>query len=175
LKRIFFIGLLFVAFQLTAQETQLPPAQAAKDSVAPQPPYLKSPYLPSFKIWQLDSIPFTKDSLQKSKYTAIVYFSPTCGHCRSLMERILPLQEKLQHTEFVWATVLGFPEIKKFVSDYALDKYSNIHVGQDPIRFFSAFFAVRFVPIMAIYDKKGRFVTTLNDKSTEKEILDAMK
>ncbi|HEY0434101.1 MAG TPA: thioredoxin, partial [Chitinophagaceae bacterium] len=54
----------------------------------------------------------------------------------------------------------GFDAMKEFYDKYDLKKYSNIHVGQDVKYTLPSFYQIRFLPYLAMYDRKGILLTT---------------
>jgi thiol-disulfide isomerase/thioredoxin len=131
---------------------------AQVDSTAPA--YKRYPTIPPFTLVQTDSTQLTKQDLPKHKQTLVMFFSPDCNHCQHQTEDMLADIDKLKNIEIVMATYQPFEEMVAFYKKYALNKYSNIKLGRDDKYFLPPFFRMQSLPYLALYDKKGKLVTT---------------
>ncbi len=123
-----------------------------------QPPYLKVPVVPPFKLMLApDSMMFTKNNLAKNKATIIMVFSPDCEHCVLATENMLANYNKLKKAQIIMATPLAYVFTKKFYKQYKIAAYPAIKLGVDNIFFMGTFFAVKSYPAVFVYDKKGKF------------------
>src|ERR1044071_3336160 len=84
---------------------------AAAQEIDTVPPYKKDANLPPFLIQKTDSTWFSADSLPKYDYTAIIYFSPTCGHCQIMAKDIATKIDSLKQVCFVFVSYNPIPEI----------------------------------------------------------------
>ena len=122
------------------------------------PPYQKHPAMPDFKILLTDSTWFKKANLPASEYTAIIYFSPECGHCQHEAKEIVKNIDSLKQVFFVWASYRDLNDIKTFYYHYKLNEHPNNIVGRDPQYFIPAFFQAKYTPFVALYDHNKQFV-----------------
>jgi hypothetical protein len=130
-------------------------AQKDRDTI---PKYLKSPFIPAFKIVQTNGTNYTKDSLPAETPLIIMYFSPDCGHCQIQTKEMLDSMQYLQSATIMLVAYKKMEELIEFSNHYELSKFTNIHIGRDPKYFLPSFFNVKFTPFIAIYNKKGEFV-----------------
>lgn len=131
---------------------------SAQSAIDNRPPYEKNPALPEFRILQTDSTWFSHKDLPASKYTAIIYFSPECGHCQHEAEEIAKHIDSLQQVFFVWASYRDLTDIRNFYQHYQFNKFPNIRMGRDPQYFLPSFFQARYTPFVALYNKDRQFV-----------------
>ncbi|MDP1844715.1 MAG: hypothetical protein Q8K64_14965 [Sediminibacterium sp.] len=122
------------------------------------PPYQKYPAMPDFKILLTDSTWFKKANLPTTEYTAIIYFSPECGHCQHEAKEIVKNIDSLKQVFFVWASYRDLNDIKTFYYHYKLNEHPNNIVGRDPQYFIPAFFQAKYTPFVALYDQNKQFV-----------------
>lgn len=122
------------------------------------PPYQRNPAMPNFKILLPDSTWFKKANLPQSEYTAIIYFSPECGHCQHEAKEIVKNIDSLQQVFFVWVSYRDLHDINSFYTHYKLNNYPNNVAGRDPQYFIPAFFQARYTPFVALYNKSQQFV-----------------
>jgi thioredoxin-related protein len=135
------------------------PAQTQTHS-APEPAYLRFPTLPPFKILKVDSSTwYTKDDLKKNRRTMIIFFSPECDHCKHQTQDILAEIDKFKDIEIVMTTFHPFAEMKEFYNYYRLQDHPNIKMGRDEKYFFQPFYDFHNLPFIALYDKKGNYIT----------------
>jgi hypothetical protein len=145
----------YLLFSILTLITTIAFAQKDRDTI---PKYLKSPFIPAFKIVQTNGTNFTKDSLPAEKPLIIMYFSPDCGHCQIQTKDMLDSMQYLQSATIMLVAYKKMEELIEFSNHYELSKFSNIHIGRDPKYFLPSFFNVKFTPFIAIYNKKGAFV-----------------
>jgi thiol-disulfide isomerase/thioredoxin len=125
------------------------------------PPFKKNPTIPDFRILLTDSAWFAKKDINPYDYTAIIYFSPDCGHCQYQAKEIVKYIDSLKNILFIWVSYRNFNDIKKFYRQYNLDVYPNIVMGREPdYRGIPTFYQVQYTPFIALYDKNQRFLTT---------------
>jgi thiol-disulfide isomerase/thioredoxin len=139
----------------------------ATDSM--QPPYLRFPNLPPFSLLKVDSSGYlTKDDLKKNHLTLLMYFSPECEHCKHQTEDLLASMAQFKDVEIVMATLLPFQEMKEFYNYYRIADHPNIKMGRDEKAVLPGFYKMRSLPYLALYDKKGKLITTFegNQKAT---------
>jgi hypothetical protein len=140
------IGLFFFVVSLQAQ------------TVEQDAPYKKDPNIPAFAIQQGDSTWFSAAQLPKYDYTAIVYFSPTCGHCQIAAQDIVSHMDSLKNVFFVFVSYNPLTEIKGFGEHYRLTVFPNVRIGRDPKYFVPAFYRVEATPFVAVYDKNRKLI-----------------
>ena len=144
-------------FLLAALSSLAVAAQAVEE-----PAYKKDPNLPTFSIQQTDSSWFTADAIPKYEYTAIVYFSPTCGHCQFTAKDIVKHTDSLKNVFFVFVSYSPMNEIREFYNAYGLNVFANIRIGRDPKYYVPSFFHVEATPFVAVYDRNHKLVTVFD-------------
>ena len=132
--------------------------QNAKTTIAP------------FKITLVDGKTFTYKQLAKDKSTVLVYFSPTCDHCRHFTEAMLKRKKELAEKQIVMVSYLPVDEIKKFDDEYHLSSNANIKVGTEGYTFIvQKYYNVQRFPFVVEYDKGGKLnkIVPYSEKSEE--------
>ncbi|HVU53454.1 MAG TPA: protein disulfide isomerase family protein [Puia sp.] len=173
MKKAFLIVLVLASSHfLFAQQT--PAAPATQTQTQDEAPYLKFPTIPPFHLLKLDSATYlTKDDLKKHHLTIVMFFSPTCDHCKHQTESILSNFKKFKDMEIVMATYQPFSEMREFYTEYHLAEHPNIKLGRDEKFFLAPFYKIRNLPYLALYDKKGNLITTFEGTQKVETILDA--
>lgn len=153
-KIVLIISLLMAGFASYAQ------TDSTGTDTASLAPYLKTRTIPEFKILQTDRKLFQKQDLPKRTPVVVIYFSPDCGHCQIQVQEIMDSMQYLRKAFFVLAasTTKKMAEIKDFSDKYKLADAKNIRVGKEFSYMLPTFYAIRFTPFIAVYDKKGNFV-----------------
>lgn len=135
-------------------------AQTTRDTV---PPFKKDLHVPNFSILQPDSTLFTKSLLPNNyDYTAIIYFSPDCGHCQFTTSEIVKHMDSLSNVFFVLVSYKPMPDIKEFYEHYHLNLFSNIRVGREADYKLISFYQVASTPFVALYNRKGLLATVFD-------------
>ena len=148
----------------------------AQKSLTPAPPYQRFPTIPPFKLLTIDSSTyFTKTDLKKHKPLLLILFDPDCEHCRFETQEILDNIDEFKKIQIVMATILPFNMMKAFYEKYELQKFKNITVGQDFQYILPGFYLNRNLPYLALYDKKGKLLTTFEGTMKIENLLDIFK
>jgi thioredoxin-related protein len=173
---------IFFAFQpfLCTVQAQTPnnvpqtPGVSQTPNNVPQAPYLKNPGILPFKILQVDSTHFyTKDDIKKNRKVLIIFFSPDCEHCKHQTKDILADFDKFKDIEIVMATFQPFEEMKSFYYYFKIGDHPNILMGRDEKYMFQPFYNFRSLPFLALYDKKGQYITRFEGNQKVETILNA--
>jgi thiol-disulfide isomerase/thioredoxin len=139
------------------------------------PPYKKQPTIPAFNIILADSTWYGKNNLPAKKPVLILYFSPDCGHCQLETEEIISKMKDLKKLHIVMVTSKPYQEMLDFYKYFRLERFSNIKVGTDPNRRITRFYAVKFTPFSALYDKKGKLINSWEKGMDFAEVIKAAK
>lgn len=138
--------------------------------------YKKFPFIPSFQLMKADSSVFyMKDAVPKNHAAVVIIFSPGCSHCRHQAEEITGHIQSLTNVQFLFATGYPVNEMSQYISDYGLDKFPNIMVGQDKGLNLSSFYRVKGLPGIFVYNKKGKLVAEFATNVTAATLAEALK
>lgn len=120
-------------------------AQANNSSIAP------------FKIRLTNGQGYTYQMLPKNKSVILIYFSPTCEHCKLFTETMMKQIDKLKDDEVVMLSYEDIREVKSFDDIYKLSKHQNIKVGSEGYTFIvQKYYNIQRFPFVAEYDKYGK-------------------
>ena len=123
------------------------------------PQHLKNLKLPDFKLLLPDSATnFYTEQLSAKKSTILISFSPECDHCKQQTKEIIQNIDQLKNVQIVMATTLPFDMMKAFHEEYKIASYKNITMGRDVLYFFPKYFLNHYLPLIAIYNKKGELL-----------------
>ena len=151
-------------------------AQTVTSPVPAEAPYMKNPGIPPFKLLEVDSVHFlTKEELKKNHKVLLIFFSPECEHCKHQMRDILDDFSKFGDIEIVMATFQPFDEMKSFYTYFRIGDHSNIFMGRDEHYMLPPYFRMQSLPCLALYDKKGQFITKFEGNQKVETILNAFK
>ena len=132
---------------------------AQHDTIAP---YKRFPTVPPMQLLLVDNTNFTKENLKKNQPLILMYFSPECDHCQHQVNDMLKRMKDLKKYQIVMATNKPFEEMKMFYEKYKLAAFHNITMGRDTKFLLPPFFRMRNMPYLALYDKKGKLITTFD-------------
>ncbi len=104
-----------------------------------------------------------------------MYFSPDCDHCKHQTDSMLASFNDFKDVEILMATYQPFDEMIKFYQAYGMSKYSNIKMGRDTRFFMPPFYKIKNLPFMALYNKKGKLITTFEGTTPVMKIVKAFK
>jgi thiol-disulfide isomerase/thioredoxin len=139
-------------------------------------PYLRFPTVPPFKILKVDSMGYyTKADLKSKRPVLFILFNPDCEHCQHETEQIISRMEDFKKIQIVMATSMSFAAMKNFYQKYDIGRFDNIFMGQDFQYVLPSFFMIRNLPYLAMYDKKGKLLTTFEGTMSMDDILNKFK
>jgi thioredoxin-related protein len=150
--------------------------QAQTAASLPEAPYLKNPGFPPIHLLQVDSVHYiTKDDVKKNHKILLMFFSPECEHCKHQTSDILADFSKFKDIEIVMATFQPFDEMKTFYTYYRIGDHSNILMGRDEKYVLPPFYRMKSLPYLALYDKKGQFITSFEGNQKVDTIINAFQ
>lgn len=138
------------------------------------PPFKKNPTLPPLELLQPNNKMIRNKDIGASP-VVLIYFSPTCEHCIAQMKELKPHLRALKYSQVIMATYQPMDELKEFIRQYGLEKYHYIRAGRDIKFLLPPFFKMNTMPYLALYDKKGRLITTFEGNTKMSLILEALK
>jgi thioredoxin-related protein len=166
-KRILFVFFLITTICSFAQRDTTVPVAA---------PYQRFPDLPPFKLLKIDSVTyFTKADVPKNKPVLLMIFDPNCDHCQHETEDILKNIDSLKNVEIIMSTNASFDGLKDFYNRYELANYKNITVGVEAQYFLVPFYNMKNFPYLALYNRKGKLITTHEGTTKIEALIDAFK
>ncbi len=147
----------FVCFTLFAQPT-------SKTGIAP------------FKITLVNGKPYTYAQLKKNTPTVLVYFSPTCDHCKEFTKVLLKNDQALQNKQVVMVGYEPIKEVKKFDSTFHVSAHPNIKIGTEGYTFIvQKFYNVQRFPFVVMYNKQMKLVKTVPFVMKPEEVINDIK
>jgi thioredoxin-related protein len=140
------------------------------------PPYKRFPSLPPIQILLSDSSTvYTKAQIPKGKPVLFMVFSPDCSHCQNETDELKAHMDELKDVQIVMITFHPLWMMKDFIDKYGLSQYSNVVVGKDIYYFTPAFYGIRNIPYMAMYDKKGNLIEGLEGSQPIPKVIEILK
>jgi len=139
-------------------------------------PAAPGPSLPDFRILLSTGKYYTLKDVDKTKPVLLIYFSPDCDHCMTLMKDIFSKINLFNSVELLMISFRPIEEIRQFSADFKTEKYKNIKLGTEGYTF-----AVRdyynFIrtPFLVLYNSKLEFHTFFSEKITADEISKRIK
>jgi thioredoxin-related protein len=120
-------------------------AQGSNSSIAP------------FKIRLTNGAGYTYQQLAKNKPVILVYFSPTCDHCKVFTEKMLQRIDDFKDEQLVMISYEDIKAVKSFDDRYKLSARQNIKIGSEGYTFIvQKYYNIQHFPFVAEYDKTGR-------------------
>ncbi|MEO8111433.1 MAG: thioredoxin domain-containing protein [Ginsengibacter sp.] len=129
-----------------------------------------------FKITLLNGTTYTYRELKKNTPTVLIYFSPTCDHCKALTGELMKHAKELQQKQIIMVSFVPMSEIKSFDSIHHISSTGFIKIGTEGYSFIvQKYYNVQKFPCIILYDKNMQLKKILSplDKPEKlvKEIL----
>ncbi len=136
------------------------------------PVFKRFPSIPKFTLIKCpDNSVVTRDDLKKDP-TLVIYFSPTCEHCKKATAELLAHKDELKKKQVLMVSTLPMNQISDFYYEMHLQAEPEVIVGMDAKYFFPVFYQVQQLPALFVYDKKGQL---LSHPATIAEALKTLK
>jgi thiol-disulfide isomerase/thioredoxin len=124
-----------------------------------------------FKIRLTNGRGYTYQQLPKNKPVILVYFSPTCEHCKVFTENMLKRMDKFNDVQLVMMSYEDIKEVKSFDDIYKLSNHQNIKVGSEGYTFVvQKYYNIQRFPFVAEYDKYGKLKKIIRGNLKPEEI-----
>lgn len=112
--------------------------------------------VPPFDIELTNSKHFKAEEVKKEIPVIIIYFDPTCEHCKAFTGDMLKHYKDFGNTQIVMISYTSVAQVVKFEADFSLMNYPTIKVGTEGESFVvQRFYGVQKFPFIALYDRTG--------------------
>ena len=116
-----------------------------------------------FKITLLNGKSYSYNQLKKNTETVLIYFSPTCDHCKNFTSELLKHESALKDKQIIMVSYVPLEEIKPFDSLYHISAKPNFKIGTEGYSFIvRKYYNVERFPYIVIYNKQMKLVKTLS-------------
>ena len=121
--------------------------------------------IPPFKIRLVNGNGFTYEQIDKHKSLVLIYFSPTCEHCKEFTAALLKRKKELTGKQIVFISFEDLKEVKSFDDTYHLSSNSNMNIGSEGYTFVvQKYYQIQKFPFVAVFNKKGTLVKVVSEK-----------
>jgi thiol-disulfide isomerase/thioredoxin len=132
--------------------------------------------LPSFTMKLTNGKLFSAKDLSHEKPVIIIYFSPDCEHCQTLMNVFFKKIRDFNKAQIVMVTFKPVDEVVDFEKSYQTNKYPNIKVGIEiPVFFFRNYYKLENTPFTALYGKHGKFIISYKKETPVDDLIKHLK
>lgn len=104
----------------------------------------------------------------------IMYFMTDCGHCKMDAERLPSLMKEYEIPMWM-ASFQDKKTIDSFATHYKLKNISNLTLLQDYTSGMGKWFTFRYVPFIALIDKRGNFIKEFEKLPTPEELSEILR
>jgi peroxiredoxin len=127
--------------------------------------------MPTFEVFRLNGMTFSRDSLQQDNYTIFIYFHTDCDFCKHEIADITKNIEKFGTVQIILITVDELETVRRYVSTEKLDSYPTITVLYDNRMDFATRFNIKSSPCTLIYNSKQKLVKRINGQTLAKNLI----
>ncbi len=123
--------------------------------------------IPPFKIRLTNGDGFTYEQVDKSKPLVLIYFSPSCEHCKAFTEALLKQKAKRANKQIVMISYVHIREVQAFDRLYHLSAHPEIKIGSEGQTFIvQQYYQIQHFPFVALFNKQGRLIKIIRDTLT---------
>jgi cytochrome oxidase Cu insertion factor (SCO1/SenC/PrrC family) len=132
--------------------------------------------IPPFSMILSNGQYFKAADLPKGKPVLLIYFSPDCDHCHTLMNEFFKRTADFRDAEVVMVTFKPVSEVAAFVQTYETFRYPNIKVGTEGTTYYLRYFyKLQNTPFTALYNKQGKLIGSYRKTTPLNEIAKLVK
>ncbi len=140
------------------------------------PVYKRFPTLPPLNLVLSDSMTkYTTEDIPKRKPVLIMFFSPDCEHCQHETQELVANKDSFKNVHIIMVSTYPYYRIRAFAESYGLTKMNNVVMAKDPNYFLLTFYSIHNFPFVAMYNKKGGLVGTLEGSKPIEKVIEALK
>lgn len=145
---------------------------AQTDSTAP---YFINKNMPAFSLLSVkDSSLITEKNIVTGKPVIFMLFNPECEHCHRQYKLLVSIPQ-VAAAQLIMCSTEDFAKIAAFAQKFQVNKYPFIQLGKDYKIVLGPFFRPKTIPVLAVYNKLGKFVFIKQGEASKKEIVAALK
>lgn len=123
--------------------------------------------IPPFKIRLTNGEGFTYEQVVKNQPLVLIYFSPSCEHCKEFTEALLKQKKKWANKQIVMISYVHIRDVQAFDRLYHLSEHPNIKIGSEGQTFVvQQFYQIQRFPLVALFNKQGKLMKVIPDKLT---------
>lgn len=123
--------------------------------------------IPPFKIRLTNGDGFTYAQVDKGKPLMLIYFSPSCEHCKAFVEALLKQKAKWTNKQIVMISYVHIREVQAFDRLYHLSEHPGIKIGSEGQSFIvQQYYQIQHFPFVALFNKQGRLIKMMRDPLT---------
>ena len=128
--------------------------------------------VPPFQIIQANGKVFLAGNLPMGKPIVIIYFSPDCEDCHELTTELLTRIKEFNNTSIAMITNMPIDQVKNFVTEFQLGKYSNIYIGTEGDSYFvGRYYRIGKLPFVALHNKNGDLIKVYDKEISIEDLL----
>ena len=132
--------------------------------------------MPVFSIAQTNGKTLNTAQLPKTKPVILIYFSPDCDHCTTLLEAMFKQMDQFKKATILLVTFRPMNEITEFEKKYKTSGYKNIIVGMErPVFFLKNLYQLQSTPYTALFNKNGNLVYSYKKETPVNELAMRLK
>ena len=132
--------------------------------------------IPPFRILLTSGKYLQADELDNSVKKLIIYFDPTCDHCKVFTEDLLRNIYALGNTRIIMITYTPLNQVKQFESQFKLTNYPTISIGTEGTSYtVQRFYSIQKFPYVAVYDQKNMLVAAFREVPAVQTVLMKLK
>lgn len=140
--------------------------------IIPLNTYSQSNKVPPFQMIQHNGKLFKAENFPVGKPMVIIYFLPECEDCHQFTAELISRMDELKKASFAMITYEARNKVIQFVSEYKLDKYSNLYIGTEGNAYFVGnYYNVGQLPFLALYNKNGDLIKIYNKGISMEDLL----
>ncbi len=138
--------------------------------------HVNSQKLPSFNIQRTNGTSFNSSKLLNMKPVIIIYFSPDCDHCTTLLKGMFKQFDQFKKAAILLVSFRPLSEIKAFEKEYKTGNYKNIIVGMEqPLFFLKNLYHLESTPFTALFNKNGNLVYSYKKDTPVNDLIARLK
>ena len=138
--------------------------------------YSQANKIPPFRMTQSNGMEFRAEQLPFNKPVVLIYFSPECEHCTTLVKELLLKERYFRKSSIVLITFMPINVVTDFVYKYRLTKHRNIYTGTDGGSFFlKNYYNLKQRPFAALYNKEGELLNKYSRPQNLDEMISRLK
>ncbi len=137
---------------------------------------IKAQTIPEFSIVKSNGKTLSTSRLPKTNPILLIYFSPDCDHCTTLLNQIFSRFDPFKKATILLVSFRPMNEIAEFEKTYKTAGYKNIIVGiEQPVFFLKNLYQLQSTPFTALFNKNGNLIYSYKKETDVSDLIMRLK
>ncbi len=132
--------------------------------------------IPLFKIHETNGKVINSSSLINNKPVVLIYFSPDCEHCTTLLAKVFKQIDQFKKATIALVSFMPLTDVAAFEKLYHTNQYKNMIVGtEEPVLFVKNLYNLESTPFTMLFNKAGKLIVSYKKETPLNDLINHLR